>query len=95
MCWAVFDKGSLFSNWAAAMGLLEEALRVTHEGGVVPLSTPSDSFWPHRLAWFDAQAAEGLVGGIDRIASQDGVIVCEDGFRPGRLTPDEFRSLAR
>lgn len=73
--------------------LLEEALRVTREGGIVLLSSYSDKFWPHRLAWFEAQAAEGLVGRIDRSASQDGVIVCEDGFRSGRLTPDEFRSL--
>jgi 2-polyprenyl-6-hydroxyphenyl methylase/3-demethylubiquinone-9 3-methyltransferase len=73
--------------------LLEEALRVTREGGVVLLSSYSDRFWPHRLAWFEAQAAEGLVGRIDRLASMDGVIVCEDGFRSRRLTPAEFRSL--
>jgi len=73
--------------------LLEEALRVTREGGIVLLSSYSDTFWPHRLAWFEAQAAEGLVGRIDRVASQDGVIVCEDGFRSGRFSPDEFRSL--
>jgi 2-polyprenyl-6-hydroxyphenyl methylase/3-demethylubiquinone-9 3-methyltransferase len=73
--------------------LLEEAMRVTNPGGIVLFSSYSDRFWPHRLAWFEAQAAEGLVGRIDRVASQDGVIVCEDGFRSGRLTPDEFRSL--
>lgn len=73
--------------------LLEEALRVSREGGIVLLSSYSDKFWPHRLAWFEAQAAEGLVGRIDRIESRDGVIVCEDGFRSGRLTPDGFRDL--
>jgi hypothetical protein len=73
--------------------LLEEALRVTREGGIVLLSSYADDFWPHRLAWFEAQAAEGLVGPIDRSASRDGVIVCEDGFRSGRLSPDAFRSL--
>ncbi len=73
--------------------LLAEALRVTREGGVVLLSSYSDSFWPHRLAWFEAQAAEGLVGRIDRVASRDGVIVCEDGFRSGRLTPHDFHWL--
>jgi len=73
--------------------LLEEALRVTRECGIVLLSSYSDKFWPHRLAWFEAQAVEGLVGRIDRIESRDGVIVCEDGFRSGRLTPDQCRSL--
>lgn len=74
--------------------LLAEALRVTRHGGIVLLSSYSDRFWPQRLAWFEAQAAEGLVGRIDHVASQDGVIVCEDGFRSGRLTPDGFRSLS-
>jgi 2-polyprenyl-6-hydroxyphenyl methylase/3-demethylubiquinone-9 3-methyltransferase len=73
--------------------LLEEALRVTREGGIVVLSSYSDTFWPHRLAWFELQAEEGLVGRIDRNATHDGVIVCEDGFRSGRLTPHDFRSL--
>jgi 2-polyprenyl-6-hydroxyphenyl methylase/3-demethylubiquinone-9 3-methyltransferase len=93
-----FDAVVCLQNGICAFGvdqvrLLEEALRVTREGGIVLLSSYSDRFWPHRLAWFEAQAAEGLVGRIDRMASQDGVIVCEDGFRSGRLTPDEFRSL--
>lgn len=73
--------------------LLEEALRVTRPGGIVLLSSYSDRFWSDRLAWFEAQAAQGLVGRIDRIASTDGVIVCEDGFRVAQMTPDEFRRL--
>lgn len=73
--------------------LLREAVRVTRAGGSVLFSSYSDRFWSHRLAWFEAQAADGLVGEIDRIASRDGVIACMDGFRSGRLTPDDFRSL--
>lgn len=73
--------------------LLEEALRVTRAGGVVLLSSYADGFWPQRLAWFEAQAAAGLVGRVDREASRDGELVCEDGFRSGRLTPDDFRTL--
>ena len=75
------------------VALLEEALRVTRPGGIVLFSTYSDRFWPERLEWFEAQAAEGLVGAVDRGASGDGVIVCEDGFRAGRLTPEKFSSL--
>lgn len=66
---------------------------VTREGGIVLFSSYSDRFWSHRVAWFDAQAAEGLVGLIDRAASTHGVIVCKDGFRAGRLTADQFRAL--
>ncbi len=73
--------------------LLEEALRVTRPGGLVLLSSYSDRFWSDRLAWFDVQAAEGLIGRVDRVASTHGVIVCEDGFRAGRMTPDMFRTL--
>jgi SAM-dependent methyltransferase len=93
-----FDAVLCLQNGICAFGvdplrLLKEALRVTREGGIALFSTYSDEFWSERMAWFEAQAAEGLVGRIDRAASRDGVIVCEDGFRAGRLTPDEFRVI--
>ncbi|MDH4036030.1 MAG: class I SAM-dependent methyltransferase [Candidatus Krumholzibacteria bacterium] len=73
--------------------LIKEALRVTRPGGRVLFSSYADAFWEHRLAWFDAQAAEGLVGPVDHAASMDGVIVCTDGFRAGRMTPAGFQEL--
>jgi 2-polyprenyl-6-hydroxyphenyl methylase/3-demethylubiquinone-9 3-methyltransferase len=76
------------------VGLAREALRVTRQGGLVLLSTYSDRFWPHRLAWFEDQASAGLIGAIDLRASGGGVIVSPDGFRAGRLTEDDFRSIA-
>jgi SAM-dependent methyltransferase len=75
------------------VSLIREALRVTREEGLVLLSTYSDRFWPDRLAWFEAQAAAGLIGPIDRVRSGDGVIVSADGFRAGRVTRDGFRVL--
>lgn len=95
-----FDVVLCLQNGICAFGvdkvrLLEEALRVTRPGGVVMLSSYSDKFWSDRLAWFEVQAAEGLIGRIDRVASTNGVIVCEDGFRAGRMTPDEFRTLCQ
>ncbi|MEW5993691.1 MAG: class I SAM-dependent methyltransferase [Candidatus Zixiibacteriota bacterium] len=95
-----FDAVLCLQNGICAFGvdqvrLLEEALRVTRPGGIIMLSSYSDRFWSDRLAWFEAQAAQGLVGRIDRVASTNGVIVCEDGFRVGRMTPDEFRTLCR
>lgn len=76
------------------MALVAEALRVTREGGSAIFSTYSDRFWDHRLAWFEAQAAEGLLGPLDRAACVDGTIACTDGFRSGRLTPARLGALA-
>ncbi len=93
-----FDAVVCLQNGICAFGvdqvsLLKEALRVTRQSGFVLFSTYSDRFWTERLEWFESQAAEGLIGALDRAASGDGVIVCEDGFRAGRLTPDALRSL--
>jgi 2-polyprenyl-6-hydroxyphenyl methylase/3-demethylubiquinone-9 3-methyltransferase len=93
-----FDAVACIQNGICAFGvdrltLLSEAVRVARPGGVVLFSTYSDRIWPERLEWFEAQAAEGLLGPLDREACVDGVIACKDGFRSGRVTPDEFRSL--
>jgi 2-polyprenyl-6-hydroxyphenyl methylase/3-demethylubiquinone-9 3-methyltransferase len=93
-----FDTVVCVQNGICAFGvdqvaLVREALRVLREGGLLLFSTYSDRFWPHRLAWFEAQAAADLLGPIDRNATGDGTIVCEDGFRAGRLTPEDLRSL--
>ncbi len=93
-----FDAVLCLQNGVCAFGvdpvsLVREALRVTRTAGLVLLSSYSDAFWPHRLSWFEAQAAEGLLGPIDYDATGDGVIVCKDGLRVGRMTPDDFRSV--
>ena len=94
----VFDAVICIQNGICAFridqeALLKEALRVTRSGGRVLLSTYSDRFWQDRLEWFEAQAAEGLVGPIDHDASGNGVIACKDGFRSGRASPVGFRVL--
>jgi len=73
--------------------LVRESLRVTRSGGFVLLSTYADSIWPERLAWFEEQAREGLIGPIDHEQTGRGVIVCTDGFRAGRMTPADFGDL--
>jgi len=73
--------------------LILEALRVTRPGGLALFSTYSDAFWPHRLAWFEAQAAAGLVGPLDHQACVDGRIVCLDGFSSGRMTRAQLTSI--
>ena len=90
-----FDVVVCVQNGVCAFGvdrgrLLREALRAVRPGGRLLFSTYADRFWPERLAWFEAQAAAGLLGAIDRAASRDGVIVCRDGFRAARATPEEI-----
>jgi SAM-dependent methyltransferase len=74
--------------------LFSEAIRVTRPGGMVLFSTYLRSFWRHRLAWFEAQANEGLLGEIDYDKTGNGEIVCKDGFRATTYSPDYFRNLA-
>lgn len=74
--------------------LFAEATRVTRRGGLVLFSSYAAEFWDDRLEWFEAQAARGLIGPIDREATGDGVIVCADGFRATTVTADGFRRLA-
>jgi len=93
-----FDAAVCIQNGICAFGvdqevLLREALRVVRPGGMALFSTYADGFWPDRLAWFELQAAEGLVGPIDYSATREGTIVCTDGFRTGRLLPADFEAL--
>lgn len=93
-----FDAVICVQNGICAFGvnqeaLLREALRVTRLRGIILFSTYSDRFWRHRLEWFQAQAEADLIGPIDYDTSGDGVIVCKDGFRAGRFTPEDWRLL--
>ena len=94
-----FDLAACVQNGICAFGvdqdrLLSAAVRVTRPGGRVLLSSYADSFWPHRLQWFEVQAEHGLMGEVDRRKSGDGVIVCRDGFRAGAMSAEQFRELA-
>jgi 2-polyprenyl-6-hydroxyphenyl methylase/3-demethylubiquinone-9 3-methyltransferase len=75
--------------------LLAEAVRVTRSGGIVLFSSYAERFWPDRLAWFEVQAAHGLIGKIDYRATGNGVIVCKDGFRATTVDAEGFTGLAK
>lgn len=95
----VFDLTLCIQNGVSAFHidprqLLAEAVRVTRPGGTVLLSSYSPRFWSDRLEWFELQAAHGLLGAIDRAATGDGVIVCQDGFRATTMSAGEFVRLA-
>jgi ubiquinone/menaquinone biosynthesis C-methylase UbiE len=73
--------------------LIREAVRVTKRGGTALFSTYSSRFWDARLAWFELQAEEGLLGEIDHEKTCSGTIVCKDGFTAATVSPDDFRKL--
>jgi len=57
-------------------------------------STYSARFWEHRLEWFEVQSAHHLIGEIDYQATENGVIVCKDGFRATSADATTFERLA-
>lgn len=95
----VFDVTLCIQNGISAFAvdktkLFQEAIRVTKPGGTVLFSSYSAQFWPHRLEWFEAQSAHGLIGPIDYGQTKNGLIVCKDGFRATTLSPEDFQLLA-
>ena len=72
---------------------LLECVEAVRPGGLVLLSSYSESFWPYRLEWFERQAEEGLLGEIDRERTGSGTIVCRDGFIATTIGEEEFHSL--
>ncbi len=95
-----FDLTVCVQNGISAFGrdqgaLIAEAVRVTRSGGTLLFSSYAERFWEARLEWFEAQAAAGLIGEIDREATRDGVIVCKDGFRATTVDAAGFDALAR
>lgn len=64
-------------------------------GGRLYISTYSEAFWEHRLAWFREQADKGLLGPIDDEHTKDGVIVCKDGFQALTFTEEDLVLLGK
>jgi ubiquinone/menaquinone biosynthesis C-methylase UbiE len=94
----VFDKVVCIQNGLSAFHvdqrtLIREALRVTKPGGTIFFSSYAASFWSYRLQWFRAQAEAGLIGTIDEEETNNGVIVCQDGFMATTVDESRFRAL--
>lgn len=73
--------------------LLKESIRVTKEGGIILYSSYSEKFWDHRLEWFQIQAKHKLIGEIDEEFTNNGTIVCKDGFRAITYSETDFLNL--
>ncbi len=74
--------------------LVDGALAALKPGGRLFLSSYAARFWETRLAWFEEQAAKGLLGPIDREATKNGVIRCLDGFSATTASEGELRAIA-
>ena len=86
-------QNGIFAFHINQKSLIKEAIRVTKSGGKILFSSYSENFWKHRLEWFQIQSAHGLVGEIDEEKTQNGVIVCKDGFTATTVGADEFKHL--
>jgi len=95
-----FDCVLCIQNGIAVFGvdkktLLQEAIRVTRIYGTILFSSYSENFWEDRLAWFQMQSDNGLIGAIDREMTGNGVIVCKDGFRATTVDRGQFIALIK
>lgn len=73
--------------------VVKKCVAMLGENGRAYFSSYATAFWPHRLAWFEEQAAKGLIGEVDREKSGDGVLVCKDGFKATTFRREDFESL--
>lgn len=94
----IFDAVFCIQNGISAFGvdkklLIAEAIRVTKNNGLILFSSYSPKIWKERLGWFRKQSQMGLLGEIDEEKTQEGTIVCKDGFKAGTVTDDEFLAL--
>ena len=95
-----FDIVACIQNGICVFGvnqhqLIEESIRVAKPGGRILFSTYSDKFWDHRLEWFEIQSKAGLLGEIDYENTENGMIVCKDGFRARILDSEDFAKLTK
>lgn len=75
------------------INLIKQCMKVLTSGGKAYFSTYSAKFWNHRLAWFHEQADKGLIGEIDLEKTNDGIIMCKDGFTAITFSEDELKKL--
>ena len=95
-----FDVILCLQNGLSAMKLepmeyIRDMMELLSPGGTAFISSYSPNFWQHRLAWFQEQADQGLLGEIDMDKTKDGVIVCRDGFRATTHSPEEMERIGK
>jgi len=92
-----FDIIFCLQNGLSAMGadstVIHKILETLAPGGTAYFSSYSTKFWDFRLKWFEEQAAKGLLGEIDYAQTQNGVIICKEGFRATIHLPEDFQKI--
>lgn len=94
-----FDIVICLQNGLSAMkgdplNLVRRAIDALVPGGKAYFSSYSPKFWEVRLAWFQEQASRKLLGEIDMDRSQEGKIVCKDGFTATTFSAEDLAELA-
>jgi len=88
-------QNALSSMKVEPFSFVDKVMALLAPGGSAWISSYSEKFWPHRLAWFQEQAEKGLLGEIDLEQTKDGVIVCKDGFRAVTHSQEQLSEIGR
>ncbi len=93
-----FDKIICIQNGISALHvepqiLISESLRVVKRNGQILFSSYSDKFWEDRLEWFRIKSKYQLLGEIDWDKTNNGKIICKDGFSAQTYSKADFREL--
>ena len=92
-----FDVVLCLQNGLSAMRadstVINNILEVLAPGGTAYFSSYSSNFWDFRVKWFEEQASKGLLGELDYDKTQNGVIICKDGFKAMTHSPEDFQKI--
>ena len=92
-----FDVVLCLQNGLSAMRadstVINKILGVLAPGGTAYFSSYSSNFWDFRVKWFEEQASKGLLGELDYDKTQNGVIICKDGFKALTHSPEDFHKI--
>ena len=92
-----FDVVLCLQNGLSAMRadstVINKILEVLAPGGTAYFSSYSSNFWDFRVKWFEEQALKGLLGELDYDKTQNGVIICKDGFKALTHSPEDFQKI--
>ena len=72
-----------------------KTIKALKKGGKAYFSTYHPKFWEQRLAWFQEQSKKELIGELDMEKTQNGIIICKDGFRATTYSIADLEKIGR
>lgn len=72
-----------------------KTIKALKKGGKAYFSTYHPKFWEQRLAWFQEQSKKELIGELDMEKTQNGIIICKDGFRATTHSIADLEKIGR